>query len=60
MQFIKLWWYRNFEVITLAKAKELGLHFYRNVFGDEIVALNCRSLWKDNKGRCYRIDELRK
>ena len=57
---IKLWWIRNFQVITLAKAAELELTFYRNVFGDEINALNCRSLWKDYEGRSYRVDELKK
>ena len=58
MQKIKLWWYRNFKVITNQKAKELGLIHWRNVYGDEINRRNCRSIWFDSKRREYRVTHL--
>lgn len=58
MKELKLLYYRLFKVITYQKAIELDLEFYRNVFGDEINHINCRSLWVDNKGRFYRVYEL--
>lgn len=58
MKNIRLWWLRNFEVITTKKAKSLGLKFFENIYGDEINDLNCRSLWCDEKNRFYRVKEL--
>ena len=55
---IYLWWIRTFKVISNEMAKELGLKWYRNVFGDEINLLNCRSLWIDKRGHRYRVSEL--
>jgi len=55
---IKLWWISNFKVITITKAKELGLTWGRNVYGDEINHINCRSIWLDKKGRRYRVNML--
>jgi hypothetical protein len=53
-----LWWIRTFKVISNQRAKEIGLKWYRNVFGDEINHLNCRSIWIDKKGRKYRVSYL--
>lgn len=53
-----LWWIRNFNVISNQRAKELGLEWYRNVYGDEVNRKNCRSLWVDKKGRMYRVSDL--
>lgn len=53
-----LWWIRTFKVISNQKAKELGLRHWRNVYGDEINHLNCRSIWLDYKGRKYRVSHL--
>lgn len=53
-----LWWIRTFKVISNQRAKEIGLKWYRNVFGDEINHLNCRSIWIDKKGRKYRVSHL--
>ena len=53
-----LWWIRTFKVISNQRAKELGLKWYRNVYGDEINHINCRSLWIDKKGRSYRVSHL--
>jgi hypothetical protein len=55
MKKIKLWWYRNFVVISNKKAKEIGLIFFRNLYGDE---MNCWSIWFDHKHREYRVRNL--
>ena len=55
---MKAWIERNFKVISLERAKDLGLVFFRNVYGDEINHINCRSIWKDSKGRTYRVKSL--
>lgn len=52
------WYLRWFCIIDKSKAKQLGLDFYRNIYGDEINYLNCRSLWKDSKGRLYKVAQL--
>lgn len=43
---IKQWYKRNFCVLLPA------------FNGDTINTLNCRSLWKDEKGRLYRCKSL--
>lgn len=53
-----LWWIRTFKVISNKKAKELGLRHWRNVYGDEINHINCRSIWFDDKSRQYRVSHL--
>lgn len=53
-----LWWIRTFKVISNQTAKELGLRHWRNVYGDEINHLNCRSIWFDEKKRQYRVSHL--
>ena len=50
--------FANFQVISNEKAKELGLKHYRNVYGDEINQLNCRSIWIDEHGKEYRVADL--
>lgn len=55
MNAIKKWYYRNFKVISNKQAKQWGLKFVRNIYGDEINHINCRSIWVDKKGRNYRI-----
>ena len=52
------WMFRTFQVISKTKARKYNLYCYRNVHGDEVNYLNCRSIWKDNKGREYRVKEL--
>ncbi len=46
-------------VPTIAMVIEMKLTFVRNVFGDEINALDCRSLWKDKHGYIYRCTQLK-
>lgn len=55
---MKNWFLRVFCVVDLQYAREKGLIFVKNVYGDGINHLNCRSIWKDAKGRKYRISEL--
>lgn len=55
---MKLWWIRTFKVISNQEAKKLGLKFQRNIFGDEINILNCRSIWIDSEIRKYRVQNL--
>jgi hypothetical protein len=61
MKTLRKWYARNFQIITLAQAKEWKLSFTMNIYGDEINALSntktCRSLWKDKNGH-YRVDSL--
>jgi hypothetical protein len=60
MKKIKLWWWRNFKIISTNDAIKANLIPYENIHGDLINILNCRSIWKDNKNRKYRIDSLAK
>lgn len=57
-QQIKMCWARNFKVISIKQANEWNLIHVRNVFGDAINHYNCRSIWKDSKGRLYRVKQL--
>jgi len=58
MNVIRKWIIRTFRVIRQKEALEMGLSFVRNVYGDEINHLNCRSIWEDSRGRTYRVDSL--
>lgn len=53
-----MWLMRRFKVISNQKAKELGLKHLRNIYGDEINQLNCRSIFVDDKKRKYRVANL--
>lgn len=53
-----MWYARWFRTITNEEAKEWGLTFIRNIYGDGINIYNCRSMWCDNKGRDYRGKSL--
>jgi hypothetical protein len=57
MKELKLFYYRNFKVLTKAQALEFDLDFRYNLYGDEINLWNCRSIWKDHKGRIYRVNK---
>lgn len=58
MIYVRL--FRLFKVITLEQALEYNLTFLRNVHGDEINHINCRSIWADKNGRTYRVESLYK
>lgn len=57
-QQFKKWWARNFKVISIKQAKEWNLIHVTDIFGDAINHLNCRSIWKDSKGKRYRVKQL--
>lgn len=44
--------------IDIDEAKDRGFSFVGNVWGDEINRLNCRSIWRDNKNRWWRVKQL--
>jgi len=46
------------KVLTIKEAEQKGLTFKYNVYGDGINRLNCRSIWIDEKGNEYRVEEL--
>lgn len=48
-----------FVIIHIEEAKSRNFYFIRNVHGDEINAINCRSLWLDRKMRRWRVHELK-
>ena len=53
------YWLRSFKKVkTVKDAESMGLHHIRNIFGDEINRMNCRSLWNDNYWNVYRCGEL--
>lgn len=51
-------WRQLFISIDIEEAKKRGFTFYRNVYGDEINGIDCRSLWIDQKGRTWRVEQL--
>lgn len=55
---IKLWWARNFGKLDISDALKYNLTFVRNIFGDEINYVNCRSIWKDKNGMLYQVYQL--
>lgn len=58
LKYIKLYIIRNFKVITINDAVTNGLTFSRNIYGDEVNTINCRSLWVDTHGKVYRVKQL--
>ena len=51
-------YFRPKHIKTHAEANKLNLHWQRNVWGDEINTLNCRSIWNDDYMNLYYCDEL--
>ena len=47
-----------FVSIDIEEAKGRGFKFVRNVYGDEINYLDCRSIWVDKKNRAWCVDQL--
>ena len=56
---LREWDKRMFQVISRYEAESKGLTHIRDIHGDEINYLNCRSLWKDSRGRIYRVKHLK-
>jgi hypothetical protein len=54
-----MWYVRNFGRVKIKQINEWNLVFVRNIHGDAINHLDCRSIWEDAKGRVYRSMHLR-
>ena len=52
----QLSWYIKLKNCNVAV--KYNLKWHRNIYGDEINHIACRSLWLDAKDRLYRCDEL--
>lgn len=55
---IKRWYKRNFCILSIEECIEMNLTPSFNVYGDGINMFNCRSFWKDEKGRLYPCEHL--
>ena len=55
---INLWFLRMFCIVTPIQIRKYGLKHHSNIYGDGINHWNCRSIWKDDKGRVYKSDVL--
>jgi len=42
---------------TVYQAQQLNLIHKMNIYGDEIIFMNCRSLWEDEYGYVYYCHE---
>lgn len=60
MSRLKMLYIRLFKVISIEQAIKYKLTFHRNIHGDEINHINCRSIWIDKHFRTYRVNELKK
>jgi hypothetical protein len=58
MKKLRLWFKKEFGVLTMDECIKLGLEFCHNIYGDEINHINCRSIWRDKKGKSYRCESL--
>ena len=56
MKQLKMWFARNFQVISLDTARTWYLTWIRNIYGDEVNRLGYESIFEDDKGRIYRVD----
>lgn len=55
---IKFWFKKEFGVLTIDECKKLNLTHCHNIYGDYINHINCRSIWRDEKGKSYRCESL--
>lgn len=55
---LSLWYRKEFGVLTLDECRDLGLEFSYNVYGDNINQMNCRSVWRNAKGKSYKCHSL--
>lgn len=50
---LRLWYYRNWKQLSVDEAKELGLKFYCDIYGD--LPIHVGSIWIDDKKRTYIV-----
>jgi hypothetical protein len=55
---VRLWFTKEFGVLTIEECEKLDLSHCHNVYGLSIEELNCRSIWRNKKGKSYRCDSL--
>lgn len=55
---INLWFLRMFCRVTQEQIDMYDLKHTVNIYGDAITHHNCRSFWRDEKGRVYKSDIL--
>lgn len=55
---IRLWYARNYQVLSVIQAQRLGLTFVGYVYDEEAYYLHCRAIWIDDKGRFYRVTRI--
>lgn len=53
-----MWYARTYCVISVEQALDWGLTLYTRVNGDSINAYGCRAIWRDTKGRFYRVSKV--
>jgi hypothetical protein len=58
MKRLKMWFKKEFGVLTLDECLKSGLVFCHNIYGDNINHLGCRIIWRDDKSKSYRCDSL--
>lgn len=55
---IRLWFKKEFGILTIEECKKLDLTHCHNIYGDRINHLNCRSIWRNEKGKSFRCHSL--
>lgn len=55
---IKFWFKKEFGVLSIEECKYLNLEFCHNIYGDAINHFNCRSIWRNSKGKSFRCKSL--
>lgn len=55
---VRLWFKKEFGVLSLEECEKLDLSHCHNVYGVRIDELNCRSIWRNKKGKSFRCDSL--
>lgn len=58
MTDIKRWYKRNYCILSIEECEKMSLIPSFNLYGDAVNMFNCRSFWKDEKGRLYRCKAL--
>lgn len=58
MKKIIFWFKKEFGVLTIDECKKLKLNHCHNLYGDAINHFNCRSIWRNEKGKSFRCESL--
>ena len=55
---IKFWFKKEFGILTIEECKKLNLTHCHNIYGDSINKLDCRSIWRNEKGKSFRCESI--